>query len=196
MNLLSNVFPQNLHDQVVERLRAVVQTSQAYYEKPAFNKAAQQGRPEADPLTRLWLAIKWFFGGAPGPRPAPPPEFRDLLPARLITRALLEHHLPSVFRPCRSVEFRHKLATAAEFLAAIPGAFSGVLDLCFCSSALHSACMSDPNRPYLVLAGRYSNTPLVQLPIHRFVLKELRRQPQPYLDAQVAVRETLIQELA
>lgn len=187
--------PEDLGSQIVDRIREVVRESQAFYEKDAFGEVTDPVLPTTAPLSRLWRAVKLFFGNDPAPHAAPRHEFRDFLPGRLITRALLEHHLPRVVVPRWSVEFRRALVTSAQFLNAIPAEFSGVLDLCFCSSALHGAGMADPNRPFLVMASRYSNQPHFQLPIHQAVMEELRQCPQPYLAAQMTVRKVLIEGL-
>jgi hypothetical protein len=187
-----------LHQQIVTAVRAAVDEGRLAYEGRAFDGLALPGAArDAEPgaLAWLWDMVKALFGNQPGAPVADPPlPHRPRLRGSLLTRALLEHHLPQdVFHHCRCVEFRDGLKTATDFQQAIPWSFAGVLDLTFCNSALHCVVMSNPDRPFLVLASRFALDPDYQMIIQKLVVEELLQSPQPYLAAQEWVRKRILE---
>jgi hypothetical protein len=99
---------------------------------------------------------------------------------------------PDILRDAPAVELRDGLVTVREVINAVPECFSG-------SST--STCVTRPSWAERFGAGvrcrgRSSNRRLldsdVPFRVYNLVTQELARRPEPYLDAQVRVREALL----
>lgn len=104
----------------------------------------------------------------------------SVLPLRYLTRPALELAFPDEIAPGRAIELRDGLHTLPELIAAIPQAFSGILDLTICNSAILGPAIKLARPDCLVAVNRALADPDVRFVRYRVVIKSLRRHPAPF----------------
>jgi hypothetical protein len=105
----------------------------------------------------------------------------DVVRARL-TRLEFEQAFPTCLVPARVVEFRDAIHTAPELIAAIPNAFTGLVDLTVCNSVIPAAFIRS-KRNCIVAANRGRAELKTRIYLYGLQIRLLTQEAKPFIEA-------------
>jgi hypothetical protein len=110
-----------------------------------------------------------------------------------LTRAAIEDLFPDHIVPGLCAEFSDGLKTAGTLIFAVPESYNGILDLSLCHSSTVGEVIKQHRRGCTVIRNKKSATPFFKLTRYKLVIRALKRQPAPYVDAITRVQIAMLE---